>query len=170
MKLACGIDPGLHGAIAIVGDDGKEFLIDDMPLIRGKRPVIDIGRVRELLEHLVGDLDVTGLVAVERQSVRPQQSSQSGLKIGYGEGILVGLLAGMRIPYLRPTPQEWKGVMLMGTDRSKQAARITAQALYPRAPLGRRADEGRSDAILLARFALARMGSSATLEASAPAV
>ena len=107
MKLACGIDPGLHGAIAIVGDDGKEFLIDDMPLVRAKRDRIDPAGVRDLLEPLS----------------RPRACGPSRAAAVFNL-LIRDLGLRMRVPFLRVRPQ--RRVRSMLRRRSSRSLAVSA--------------------------------------------
>src|SRR5690606_16808140 len=88
---------------------------------------------------------------VERVSAMPGQGVSSMFNFGMGYGVIQGVLASLGIPYTLVTPQTWKKrAGLAGKD--KDNARTLAQQLCPEAPLGRKKDIGRADAILIARF------------------
>jgi len=72
-------------------------------------------------------------------------------RFGQAVGAVEGVLATLSIPVTRVTPQAWKReYRLLGCD--KDAARGIAQDLYPGAPLSRKRDCGRADALLIARW------------------
>ena len=81
----------------------------------------------------------------------PGQGVASMFNFGMGYGIIQGVVSALGIPYELVTPQSWKKrAGLIGKD--KDNARTMAQQLYPDAPLGRKKDIGRADALLIARF------------------
>ena len=72
---------------------------------------------------------------------------------GTSYGMVIGVAAALEMPLVLVRPAIWKkraGVPGKSTD--KDMARTIAQRLYPTAPLGRKKDVGRADAILIARY------------------
>lgn len=153
MKI--GIDPGNSGAIAFL--EGNVVDVVDMPLMaNGKKQQINAHELGRIIESRFVEFDKTGAMAyVERVSAMPAQGRTQGaasmFNFGMGYGVIQGVLAALQIPYTLVTPQKWKKAAgLVGKD--KDNARTLAQQLYPAAPLGRKKDIGRADAILIARF------------------
>jgi len=149
-----GIDPGLSGAIAILRE-GYSAEVYDAPTMwvpkgKGRRREYILGDVLVLLRH-AGH----AVAAIEAVSTRPGQSAQSSLSIGYGKGIYLMALTALAIPFEVVTPQRWKGVMLDGVGKDgkdKNASYLQAQRLFPGVDLGRRSDQGRAEALLIAEF------------------
>jgi crossover junction endodeoxyribonuclease RuvC len=147
-----GIDPGLTGAIALLRD-GKFAEAIDMPTSgRGQGGKQDLNHAelarifRELppctayVEHVWG---------YNRDGVK--QSSAAGFRLGLCVGTIRQALASHGFPMELVVPQKWKKDMgLIGTD--KDAARTKAIQLFPDAPLARKKDIGRADALLLALY------------------
>lgn len=149
-----GIDPGLTGAIAVL-DAPAGDQVHDMPTVRiGKteRLRIDTDSLRAILETLQGFADVR-LVAVERQQSMPRQGVASTFQTGYGYGLIVGVLVGLRLPWIDVRPAEWQRVV--GWKGGKDGSRVLARQLHPELgpALCRAKDHGRADALLIAHYA-----------------
>lgn len=148
-----GIDPGKQGAIACL-DDKKITItatIDDIPTI-GK--LYDINGVYEILKKATA-LEISFCV-IEKQQVMPKQGSVSGFTIGFGYGILIGILKALEIPFQEVRPSVWKKTFSLTKDKSKSIT--TAQSLFPNladqfVTKRGRALDGRAEAILLAEYA-----------------
>ncbi|MBN7138983.1 hypothetical protein A7A76_07730 [Lysobacter enzymogenes] len=154
LRVAFGIDPGLSGAVwpLIDGEPGP-FL--DMPT----RKVGDWGEVdaaalvawlRQVREAHPG---AHFTACVEKVGAMPTDGATSAFRFGEGTGRIVGVLESLAIPYSRAIPAVWKrhyGLLGQGKD----AGRELAIRLFPRAAgdLKRKKDNGRADALLLARW------------------
>jgi crossover junction endodeoxyribonuclease RuvC len=148
MNIA-GIDIGLSGAMAIVGDAGV-LLIADMPvhaITAGKKTRIelDLTSLRSILAgHPIDH------VVIERVAARPGQGVSSMFRFGYSAGAVAGMVAGLQLSHSFVLPIAWQ--RSVGCGPSPDAARQRAAQLYPQiAPqLCRKKDAGRADAILIA--------------------
>ena len=157
MKI--GIDPGNTGAIAFLSHDDQFFDVINMPLMaNGKKQQINPAELKKEIERLMvfrlkepsNENDLYS-VYIEKASAMPGQGVSSMFNFGMGYGIIQGVVSSIGLPYQLVTPQSWKKkASLIGKD--KDNARTLAQQLYPEAPLGRKKDIGRADAILIARF------------------
>ena len=136
-----GIDPGISGAVALLNGAVAPEVVD-MP-----------SNPRDLWDTLSAwRTDHDDLYAyVERAQAMPGQGVSSTFKTGFGYGVIIGLLAGLGIPYETVTPAVWKKrAGLIGKD--KEASRALARQLWPTAPLGRVRDHGRAEALLIAKY------------------
>jgi crossover junction endodeoxyribonuclease RuvC len=157
MMVFVGIDPGVSGAVAFLDQDGDLIEVLDMPTMlmsaTSKKQQVNAYELSKLFD--VG-IDYSGTVPeitayVERVSSMPGQGVASMFNFGVSFGIIQGVLAGLSIPMQLVTPVKWKRHHgLQGAD--KDYARTKAQNLYPVAPLGRKKDIGRADALLIARY------------------
>lgn len=148
--MIIGIDPGNTGAIAFLYDR-QDLLVYDMPLmVNGKKQQVDPYKLKEIFTHNIK----AGQVAIlEKVHAMPGQGVTSMFNFGMGYGVIQGVLAACDIPFILSAPQQWKKAAgLIG--KGKDEARVLAQRLYPDAPLGRKKDIGRADAILIARFGI----------------
>lgn len=156
--ISIGIDCGLTGAVAVLAD-GLPPNPQDMPVYsthKGKsiRHHYDIKALYEMLRVFApGPGLPPATVYLERQQAMPGQGVTSMFSIGYGFGLIEGLLVALGLPYVVVGPQAWQKVMLAGTSgTTKERALTVARRLYPTADLGRRKDAGRADALLIAEW------------------
>lgn len=152
MSYRIGIDPGVSGAIALIGLHGELHHVFDMPTmtLTGTRQQVNAAELAKMLypwKHYVG---MTAYL--EQVSAMPGQGVSSMFGFGTSYGIVQGVLGALQIPVCLVTPQAWKKRAGIPPKSEKDKARAIAQQLYPQAPLARKKDIGRADAILIARF------------------
>ncbi len=157
MEYVIGIDPGLSGAIAVVDNAGRPIFIDDMPLIT--LPPKTTGRVERVIDvrtlQLILKQYSPAQVIVEQVGSRPGEGHVGVFSFGKGYGALlatVDLTEGMTRTDVFPST--WK--KRMGLSSDKEMSRRLAIELVPAArnSLGKRRDEGRAEALLLALYFL----------------
>ena len=156
--MVIGIDPGLMGAIVRISD-GDVFDMKDMPVVyikKGKsgKNMYDIVSICNILRELN-----TGKIYAYVEKTQPMRGVrvQASWGLGYCEGMLVGMLAMLNIPYELIHPKKWHnyfGIVKSKGDYKVQAYQIAKQ-LFPQAeltgPKGGLKD-GRSDALLIAEY------------------
>jgi hypothetical protein len=147
-----GIDPGLGGAVAILGAEGVLEGLYDTPVLtlkvqRGTRVAYDVPGLVALLEPY-SSRQVH--VVIEESQPMPGQGSRSMFVCGLGYGLWLGVLGALRMAYTAVRPAVWK--RSMGLSKDKEASRLRAQQLYPGADLRRKRDHGRAESLLLAHF------------------
>jgi len=151
MTQVLGIDPGIHGGLAIVDvvDGTAPRLVDaiDIPTIgAGAKERVDVLALRtwiftHTLQHAV----------IERAQAMPKQGASSGFKYGRATGAIEAVIACCGIPLTIIEPSAWKKFhQLRGGE--KEASRQRALMLFPAAHalLARRKDHGRAEAALIA--------------------
>jgi crossover junction endodeoxyribonuclease RuvC len=146
-----GIDPGVHGGLAIVvlNDGAAPQLIDaiDIPIVgTGAKERVDVLAIRN---WIAGYQPVHAYV--ERAQAMREQGMSSGFKYGRATGAIESVLACCEIPTTVVEPAVWKRAHhLRGGD--KESARQRALELFPAAHalLARRKDHGRAEAALIA--------------------
>lgn len=143
MTTYIGIDPGAAGAVAVLYGKREPFVADMPPNPRD---------LTQIFAEAPGSPELVHLVVVERQGARPGQGVASVFKIGQRYGEIVGVLAAMGLPYVEVMPGVWKRYMGL-TGKDKEASRTMARQLWPDAPLARKKDEGRAEALLIAEYA-----------------
>ena len=147
--MIIGIDPGLQGAIAVLGDNLGLFAVYDMPVMalsKGKNQVNAAGLATILREVLVPTV-----AYLEQVSAMPGQGVSGMFSFGTSYGIVQGVLAALRIPMVLVRPQAWKARAGL-TGKDKDLARTLAIRLYPSAELSLKKHIGRADSILIARY------------------
>lgn len=146
--LTIGIDPGLSGAIAFMGDhDTAAF---DLPVIRdNKLAWIDGAELQAMIINARGGRQATAMV--ERVNSMPQQGVASSFQFGVGFGSILSILQALSIPIEFVRPAVWKKALNLGAD--KKAALHKARLLYPDVDLRLAKHDGRAEALLIARYA-----------------
>lgn len=154
--IQIGIDPGMNGALAII-DERKVLAVHDMPTTQervGKRLTKRI-LIPELLALLRTWSAEYGQppTFLEKVHSMPNDGKASAERFGRSCGIVECAVVAARLPLTWVTPQSWKrraGLLRAPKDQS----RAKACDLYPDiAPaLTRKRDQGRAEAILIARY------------------
>ena len=144
-----GIDPGLTGALAVLDHVGTLVALYDTPTLilstsRGRRTEYDLPGMATMLWTYTAP---RAHVLIEASQAMPGQGVASTWTTGYGYGAWVGLLAALQIAYTIIRPASWKRALGLGKD--KEAARLRAMQLYPKADLRHKRDHGRAEALLL---------------------
>jgi hypothetical protein len=153
-----GIDPGLDGAIAAIGDgepgcDRVAGVIDTPTAHDGKRRRYVVNEMRTAILKLCQGGQIGRFkAAVERVHSMPKQGVVSSFTFGEGFGLWQGLLAGLSIPFDLVEPQRWKKALLDGAGKEKGASRIRAAQLFPGVDLRLVKHHGRGDALLIAEY------------------
>jgi crossover junction endodeoxyribonuclease RuvC len=151
-----GIDPVKSGAVAVLDSCGALVRVIDMPALKiGTRTFVDGPALSEALK------DCTH-TAIELVSSRPGQGVASTFSFGQGFGGLVTLCSALTPNLQLHMPQSWQkhyGLKKEKSEKSlsKEAIAKKCLEIYPEAQLyGPRGGpkDGRSDAIIIARFAL----------------
>lgn len=160
--ITIGIDPGLTGAIAMLGHKSEVLHLSDLPTIaRGGKLAkvkrqIDPSELAATLRHCAAPFDRNEvLVFIEMVTSIPRQGVGTIFSLGHSAGTIEGVVASLRLPYELVRPQDWKpAVGLKGSakDGAKEAARAKAMRLYHLPELGRVKDHNRAEAILIARY------------------
>lgn len=170
MSCFLGIDVGVTGAIGRLefsASGEQRARVEDMPVFsvrKGKtqRRVYDLPILWDRLRTLqVGGVT---LVVLEDQWAFKGQGVTACFSLGRGLGVIEAFLTAAGLPYQKVAPITWKTYFgLRGTDKGR--AREVAARLFPAMDFGKRKDEGRAEAMLLATYA-ARLHDGATQKAS----
>jgi len=153
--IICGIDPGLHGAIALLSaDPGGGVSVSevlDIPthtLPRGGKNKSEVD-VYQLVLDLEARMPI-GSAFVEQVWSTPQQGVSSAFAFGKTYGICLGVLAALGVPVTLVPPRRWKAALAV--PAAKDGARARASQLLPASAglwrLGKH--DGRAEASLIA--------------------
>lgn len=154
-----GIDNGLKGCVCIMDSDVKFY---DMPVLevsinKKNRHVYNLICIKYIFRHIEQRIHEGAHAVIEAVRALPKQSSQSGLSIGYGHGILIGMLVAYGIPYEIVQVRTWQkefNIYGKGKETKNKAYQVASQ-MYPEleltTPRGRIID-GRCDALLMAEY------------------
>lgn len=150
MKYALGIDPGQTGGIALVREDLQEA--------HAWRYPEDVSAAAQLLKDIMAEGYDIHLAAVERVSAMPGQGVTSMFKFGLNYGGWLMAIAYAGIPSIMVTPRQWQKKMLdAGTGETKERSLNMARRLFPSVDLRYKKDDGKADALHLARYALSQL-------------
>ena len=150
MKIL-GVDPGIHGGLAIVAiDDGAApqlVAAIDIPTVGvGAKERVDVLALRTwLISHQPQH------AFIERAQAMPKQGASSGFKYGRAVGAIEAAITCAEIALTIIEPTAWKKFLrLHGGD--KEGGRQRALQLFPGAHtlLARKMDHGRAEAALIA--------------------
>ena len=131
----CGIDPGLGGAIAIIGPDGT--WVYRMPTrarcrYRGTRVYWP-----EFADLLRGVSGLPDFAVIEAQHSMPGQGVASTFSFGAAYEGCVAVLDVLLVPYEQVAPRDWQKVFGIHKikekpkNTTKHQARAIAQSLFP---------------------------------------
>lgn len=148
-----GVDPGGTGALALLTDRGLRLRVEDMPVLRvsrgtGTKAVLDPHMFYDMLSDLAPDI-----IYMER--VQGQRGD--GVSAAFNFGKIAGmtemgcLMTGAR--FIEVTPPVWKKGMGL-VKAAKDDSRALAMKLWPdcASQFGRKEDDGRADASLIAEY------------------
>lgn len=160
--IKIGIDPGISGAIAVLCDDVL-LAVHDMPVLEVKVGKTNKRQVSpQLLSSILFEITCYAggkghdyWVALEKVGAMPGQGVTSMFNFGRSFGVVEGVAAGHRLGISYITPQAWQ--KRSGKKEGKDGSRQRVMELYPEhADLFKRIkDDGRADAVLIARYGLA---------------
>lgn len=147
-----GLDPGLSGAIALLGPDS--LTVYDMPTheitVNGsKRRQIDLYALARWIDTFGRGIK---MAYVEEVHAMPKQGVSSSFAFGFAAGAAQAILASAFVPMHLVSPAKWKRAMGLTSD--KDASRRAASRLLPQfSHLWSRAkDDGRAESVLLAIY------------------
>jgi crossover junction endodeoxyribonuclease RuvC len=152
--IVLGVDPGVHGALALLDTDAGTLVIEDMPTLQitrgGKnRATIAPYGLANLIEGWAANKMV---VYLEKSWPRPSDGAVAGFGFGTNYGMIYGVCAAHFLRIELVSPQSWKKAMRVTAD--KDAMRARASTLMPRHarlwPLKKH--DGRAEAALIACY------------------
>ncbi|WP_299202542.1 hypothetical protein [uncultured Amphritea sp.] len=154
--LFLAIDPGIKGAIALL-NGRKQFLeVADLPVMAksATKNKLNAAALSLMVQEWQGIHGLIGSAMVENVWAMPKQGASSGFSLGHSVGVCEGVLLGLGIPTEMIIPQTWKKHFKLTSD--KELCRAKAISYYPLAPLSRKKDADRAEALLMARYLIER--------------
>jgi len=140
-----GVDPGFSGAWGMVDHHGKYVSCGDM-LHDGRH--IDTRMVHAEMSQALDKQDAE--FVIEFVHAMPQQGVSSTFKFGVAYGAAISILQRFNSTFHAVPPRVWKKAMVLDNDKDKSLA--LARELWPTAPLARKKDNGRAEALLMAEW------------------
>jgi len=124
MTIYLGCDPGLTGGLVYIEGD----VYQGIPMPVGGHE-IDAAAVAAYVRALQARSSL--IATVESVHSMPKQGVASTFKFGKGYGMVLGVLAALGVRTELVTPQRWKGLVLAGTAKDKDAAVEWCQRCCP---------------------------------------
>lgn len=138
-----GIDPGFSGGWGAIDETGAYVGCGDM-LHTG-----DFLHFNQILKAMNEHKDEDRMVIVEAVHAMPKQGVSSSFKFGMAYGIALALAQCIG-PWSVVAPNIWKRDLELTSDKNDSLA--MARLLWPDAPLARKKDNGRAEALLMAEW------------------
>ena len=159
-----GIDPGISGAIGVLGENCSLVEVFDMPTVltnkSSNRQMVNAYELAKRLRTHVVNAPAGMVAVIENVQAMPSIPGVNGERRGMGSasafafgksyGIIVGALAALGVSLELVTPTRWKSHFQL--TRDKDQARELAQRLWPQAELGLKRHHNRAEALLVARY------------------
>ena len=170
-KLFLACDPGLTGAVAAIGSNGRFVGLFDIPtkIKESKSKKGTKAKVKRKVDGLEFHDMLLNMTDLEPEDVFMILESQvampptSGGKMGTASLMSLGDTFGSirtsieiaKIPYKEVNPRSWKGMYKIPgeKDGGKKYALSLARMLFPQAPLKLMKHHNRAEALLLAKYA-----------------
>jgi crossover junction endodeoxyribonuclease RuvC len=154
--VVLGIDPGAHGAIAVLSGAGDLIEVIDMPALPEAN-----GRVATNAPLLAGIVARSGATRIfcEFVGARPTDTHRGAFAFGRARGVIEGVAGAYDLPIVFVTPPTWKRLAGVPPGKEfKDVARARAIARWPaHAQLfARKLDVDRAEACFIGAAGLAR--------------
>ena len=117
--VSIGIDPGISGGIAAIGENGLVVIAKKMP--ETERDVCDF----------LSNFDSHSFAFIESVHAMPKQGVSSTFKFGRNYGFLRGVLIALQIPFQEVSPAVWQRKMECLSHGDKNITKARAQQLFP---------------------------------------
>lgn len=154
--IVLGVDPGISGALALVGDGGCigawKMPIEKRVVGKKNRSFVDEHALSALVSFIEGLLSGPGgrrLAVVEAVHARPGQGVTSMFGFGRSLGVVDGVLANAGFDLIHVPPATW--TRDMGLWGAGKPGSIVGASNLTRARL-KKSEDGIADAILLAEW------------------
>lgn len=156
-EILIGIDNGIAGGLAFYRPSNNNLFVLPMPIIKGLkgRNEYDIPAIINILKNYEG----VKMTILEKAQPYPGIGATAVFTNGRNYGIMEGILATMKMPYMIVHPKSWQKKMFEGMayDDTKKASIATAKRLFPSVNFsaGGRATidhHGMTDATLMAYY------------------
>ena len=155
--IIIGVDPGLTGALGLLGHDAQYLAVADMPTMKRLGPKAAVknqvngAALEELLRTWLTDYDKNEIaVFIETPIAFPGQHVATIAAAFLTAGIIEGVVSAKHYPHQLVRPADWKKALNLSSD--KDQARARAIRFYPEAPLALAKHHNRAEALLIARY------------------
>lgn len=154
-KIYAAFDVGKKGGLVKLDENLNILSRHIMPMI-GKE--YDIQAIKDLLTVEGETIDH---IAIENvHAIQGRTGNSSNFSFGLGKGILMGIVAGLEIPYTLVNPKTWQKIAWEGVTKqsdNKKTSLVAAKRLFPEesfiaTPRSRVPHDGMVDAALIAYY------------------
>jgi crossover junction endodeoxyribonuclease RuvC len=156
-----GVDPGLDGAIATIGQGGLSLFCTPTVVVKATKRAYDEQEIHRALAKLVGWPGESVHVVIEHVGAMQGQGVTSMFTFGLGFGLLRGICVGLGLPYTLVRPQAWQKLMLAGQPKGSEylvASRLWPGTDFRKSPRCKIPHEGLVDAALIAEWGRRTLG------------
>jgi len=168
LRNVLGVDPGAHGAVAVLTPDGGLIDVFDMPATTETkgRSTTNAPLLAEIFfkSH-------AGVIFCEFVGSRPTDSKKGAFQFGRARGVIEGVAGALALPVVFLTSPVWKRIASVppGPD-NKDIARTRAIARWPEHAglFARKADCDRAEAALIGWAGLQRSNTPSHIAADDP--
>ena len=147
MTIWIGLDPGsISGAVGALDSNGDyldSFMIEHKD--KNILPLVFKNMILRCIDPKEG-----AEICMEAVHSMPGQGVSSSFQFGRAVGVISAVCELTRYPVHLVTPQKWKKALKLDSDKNKSLE--LARELWPLAPLKRKKDNGRAEALLLAEY------------------
>ncbi len=160
LKFIMAIDPGVNGAFAFLTT--QQYAVVNIPTLERKvgnkkRQAFDFAEIWQTLEpFLTSPLKRNLSVIIEKAAPNAgggkKDTASTAFMVGVGGWMYELLFESLEITRDYVVPRSWKSKMQL-LSKDKEDSRVKAQTLFPKAPLWRKEDHNRAEALLLAKYA-----------------
>lgn len=155
-RITLGVDPGISGAIVVLAD-GEPVQFIDMPTYERANGgnEVDPFQLSAVLRGLMPlHRGAFFSACLEVIATRPTNSRGLDQRAGEGYGIVKGVLGSLGIRWCEVRPQVWKKYYgLIGTEKDVARQYCVERFTTVASCMQRKKDNGRADALLIARWA-----------------
>lgn len=140
-----GIDPGYSGAWGLIDHHGDYQSCGDM--LHNEKHIL----TRSVIAEMSQAIDRQDLeIVIESVHSMPGQGVSSSFKFGMAFGAAIAMAERFNCPWHFVSPQAWKKDFGLKADKNESLD--LARKIWPNAPLSRKKDNGRAEALLLAEW------------------
>jgi len=168
IKTVIGIDPGLHGAAAVI--TGGIPGIYDTPTLKAENGFQKKKKNGKRVKKYKNVYSVPAMVRIlspykdcahvflEKIHAMPGQGTASMFTMGEGYGLWQGIITALGMPLTLVTPQTWKKAMMEGMTKGKDASILRAGQLYPDLVEVFAKHHDRAESLLIAEYGRRELG------------
>lgn len=128
-EIYVGIDVGKKGGIVKLDKELKLISMHIMPQIGSEYDIQELKNLLTNPEETIIHLGIENVHAIQGRT-----GNSSNFSFGLGKGILMGMVAGLEIPYTLVNPKTWQKIAWEGVtkqDDNKKTSLLAAKRLFP---------------------------------------